>query len=78
MARTFQKHSGRANSSIFTSLLLESQTNGRLWGGELRDDTKNGCVANYALHRWGRFSSRNVPGGEERGETDVLAGYEFL
>ena len=58
MARTFQKHSGRANSSIFTSLLLESQTNGRLWGGELRDDTKNGCVADYALRRWGRFTRR--------------------
>ena len=27
-----------------------------------------------AVRRWGRFT-RNVPGGEERGETDVFAGY---
>ena len=27
-----------------------------------------------ALRRWERFA-RNVPGGEERGETDVFAGY---
>ena len=27
-----------------------------------------------ALRRWGRFA-RNVPGGEERGERDVFAGY---
>ena len=27
-----------------------------------------------ALRRWGHFA-RNVPGGEERGETDVFAGY---
>ena len=27
-----------------------------------------------ALRRWGRFA-RNVPSGEERGETDVFAGY---
>ena len=26
-----------------------------------------------ALRRWGRFA-RNVPSGEERGETDVFAG----
>ena len=29
-----------------------------------------------ALRRWGRFA-RNVPGDEERGETDVFAGYAF-
>ena len=28
----------------------------------------------HALRRWGRFA-RNVPGCEERGETDVFAGY---
>ena len=28
----------------------------------------------HALRRWGRFA-RNVPSGEERGETDVFAGY---
>ena len=28
----------------------------------------------FALRRWGRFA-RNVPGGEEHGETDVFAGY---
>ena len=27
----------------------------------------------HALRRWGRFA-RNVPSGEERGETDVFAG----
>ena len=27
-----------------------------------------------ALRRWGR-SARNIPGGEERGETDVFARY---
>ena len=27
-----------------------------------------------ALRRWERFETRNVPGGEERGETDVFAG----
>ena len=26
----------------------ESQQSFALWGGELRDDTKNGCVADYA------------------------------
>ena len=26
-------------------------------------------------HQYGIFSLRNVPGGEERGETDVFAGY---
>ena len=30
-----------------------------------------------ALRSWGRFSRRNVPNGEERGETDVFAGYDF-
>ena len=30
-----------------------------------------------ALRRWGRFS-RNVPIGEERGETDVFAGHMAL
>ena len=25
-----------------------------------------------------RFSARNVPSGEERGETDVFAGYDIL
>ena len=33
-----------------------------------------------ALRRWGRFArrnARNVPSGEERGETDVFAGYEL-
>ena len=28
-----------------------------------------------ALHRWGRFARRNIPRYEERGETDVFAGY---
>ena len=28
-----------------------------------------------ALRRWGRFAKRFVPSGEERGETDVFAGY---
>ena len=28
-----------------------------------------------ALRRWGRSFPRNVPSGEERGETDVFAGY---
>ena len=28
-----------------------------------------------ALRRWGRSSARNVPSDEERGETDVFAGY---
>ena len=28
-----------------------------------------------ALRRWGSFA-RNAPSGEERGETDVLAGYK--
>ena len=38
-----------------------------------------------ALRRWGRFrakerrySTRNVTSGEERGETDVFAGYGML
>ena len=32
-----------------------------------------------ALRRLGRFVSfRNVPSGEERGETDVFAGYGFV
>ena len=33
------------------------------------------------FRRWERFtrsSSRNVPGGEERGETDVFAGYSAV
>ena len=30
-----------------------------------------------ALRRWGHFA-RNVPSGEERGETDVFAGYMRL
>ena len=29
-----------------------------------------------ALRRWGRFARRNVPSGEERGETDVFVGYQ--
>ena len=29
-----------------------------------------------ALRRWGRFA-RNVPSGEERGETDLFAGYRW-
>ena len=28
-----------------------------------------------ALRLWGRFARRNVPSGEERGETDIFAGY---
>ena len=28
-----------------------------------------------SLSRWRRFSARNVPSGEERGETNVFAGY---
>ena len=31
----------------------------------------------FALRRWGRVA-RNVPSGEERGETDVSAGYHTL
>ena len=38
---------------------------------------KNASVGGYALRRWGRFA-RNIPSGEERGETDVFAGYEAL
>ena len=34
-------------------------------------------MGGYALRRWGRFA-RNIPSGEERGETDVFAGYEAL
>ena len=30
-----------------------------------------------ALRRWGRFE-RNVPSGEERGQTDVFAGYKYM
>jgi len=30
-----------------------------------------------ALRRWGRSSARNVPSGEERGETDIFAGYKI-
>ena len=32
-----------------------------------------------ALRRWGHlYFARNVPSGEERGETDVFAGYKRL
>ena len=30
-----------------------------------------------ALRRWGRFARKNVPSGEERGETDVFAGWSL-
>ena len=40
---------------------LESSRNAplRLWGGALRDDAKNGCVADYSLHGI-RFSHERV------------------
>ena len=31
-----------------------------------------------ALRRWGRSRVGNVPSGEERGETDVVAGYKWV
>ena len=56
------------------------KTPARRASASLRSSTKRGKNKHppvlLALRRWGRFSARNFPSGEERGETDVFAGYE--